>query len=94
MRTILLVAFLVLAAGASRAGDLSTTFSPLALDAQARSAARTAEARSLQTTFERLLSELGVRPHAAPVPAARPAAVLAALSGPPRVPGTSAPGRS
>lgn len=90
MRTIPVAALLVLAAGAARAGDLSTTFSSLAQEAQARNAARTAEARSMQTTFERLLSELGVRVTAAPLPAARPAAVLTAgLSGPPRVP----PGR-
>ena len=90
MRTILVATLLVLAAGATRAGDLSTTFSSLAQEAQARNAARTAEARSLQTTFERLLSDLGVRATAAPVPAARPAAVrTAGLSGPPPV----APGR-
>ena len=93
MRTILLAALLVLAAGTAKAQNLSATFTPLTQGVQAQAAARTGEAQSLRAALDRLLSGLGAR-YRAPAPGDQPRPVLAAvLPDRPRITETRRPER-
>ena len=89
MRTLLLTALLVLAAGAANAQDLSATLTALAQGVQAQAAARTGEAQSLREVLDRLVRGLGTS-YPAPAPGDQPRPVLAAVL-PDRPRGTESP---